>query len=88
MTKTIEVWERVIHPKGFSFPSEQEHKMGDIEIEVEITTFTDQAILVESLIGSDVWIPKSQISDYCGDDIDEAETIFIPQWLAVKSDLI
>ena len=62
--------------------------MSDIEIEVEITTFTQNAILVESLTGSDVWIPKSQISDYCGPDIDEAETIFIPQWLAEKKDLV
>ena len=63
----------------------------EAEIAVEITTFTENAILVENLSGEDVWVPKSQISDYsCDgcDNINEATSIFIPEWLAIDKDLI
>ena len=63
----------------------------EVEIAVEITAFTENAILIESLTGEDVWIPKSQITDYqCDncDNIDEATIIFIPEWLAIDNDLI
>ena len=63
----------------------------EVEIAVEITAFTDNAIMIESLTGEDVWIPKSQITDYSCDDcdsLDEATIIFIPEWLAIDKDLI
>lgn len=63
----------------------------EVEVSVEITTFTENAIRIENLTGEDVWVPKSQITDYsCDDcdDINEATLIFIPEWLAIDKDLI
>ena len=62
--------------------------MSDIEIAVEVEANTDKAIMVENLKGEKVWIPKSQISDYSGENLDEAESIFIREWLAGEKDLI
>lgn len=60
--------------------------MGDIEIAVEIRARTDKAFLVSDG-GNECWIPRSQISDYVGDE-DSPETIFIPEWLALDKGLI
>ncbi len=60
----------------------------EIELEVEILLFTDKAIMIENLKGKNIWISKSQITDFCGDSKDTAEIIFIPEWLATQLDLI
>lgn len=60
--------------------------MSDIEIEIEVTARADNALRVFN--GKvETWIPRSQISDYTG-DADSPETIFIPEWLAFKKELI
>lgn len=62
--------------------------MADIEIAVEIYARTDSALLVsDGVLEPPTWIPRSQISDYTGDE-DSPETIFIPEWLANKKGLI
>ena len=61
--------------------------MADIEIAVEVIARTKNALLVTSDGVSEDWIPRSQISDYVGDE-DSPETIFIPEWLAIKKDRI
>lgn len=60
--------------------------MTDIEIAVDVKARTDLALLVTD---GDVecWIPRSQISDYSGDE-DSPETIFISEWLAIEKGLI
>ena len=60
----------------------------DVEIQVATHRTTDAAILVEFGGEENVWIPKSQISDYTGDDIDHAESIFIPEWLATEKGMV
>lgn len=51
--------------------------MSDIEIDVEIKAKTSKALLVyDGKIHC--WIPRSQISDYTGEE-DSPESIFIPE---------
>jgi len=60
--------------------------VSDIEIAVEIRARTPKALLVTD--GSvERWIPRSQISDYVGDE-DSPESIFISEWLANEKGLI
>ena len=60
----------------------------DLEIEVEVKMKTAKALLV-NFGGKDLlWIAKSQISDYVGEDLDHAEVIFIPEWLAKEKGMI
>lgn len=61
--------------------------MADIEIAVEVRARTEKALLVTDGTCDPVWIPRSQISDYCGEE-DSPETIFIPEWLAEHKRLI
>lgn len=58
-----------------------------IEIDVETTAFTELAIQVLDLNDNPVWIPRSQIDDFTGEDNDP-ETIFITQWLAEEKGLV
>lgn len=58
----------------------------DIEVAIEVKARTDKALLVSDG-DNEVWIPRSQISDYSGDE-NSPETIFIPEWLANESGLI
>ena len=60
--------------------------MSDIELAIEVVARTDRALLVTDG-KEECWIPKSQISDYVGEE-DSPETIFIPEWLALKKGLI
>ena len=62
--------------------------MKTVELEVAVVGSTDAAIKVDYGGKFAVWIPKSQISDYCGDSLEEAESIFIPEWLALEKGLI
>lgn len=58
-----------------------------IEVDVEVTAFTELAIQVLDLHDNKVWIPRSQIDDYSGED-NNPETIFITQWLAEEKGLV
>ncbi len=58
----------------------------DIEIAVEVRAKTKSALLVFDG-KTECWIPRSQISDYCGEE-DSPETIFISEWLAGEKGLI
>lgn len=60
--------------------------MSDIEIEVEVTARTDKALQVFNG-KTTVWVPRSQISDYCG-ELDSPDSIFIPEWIAEEKGLI
>jgi len=60
--------------------------MPEIEIEVEVKARTDKALLVFDG-KTECWIPRSQISDYSGDE-DSPETILISEWLAGEKGLI
>ena len=60
--------------------------MSDIEIAVEVIGRTDKALRVYDG-KTKCWIPRSQISDYSGEE-DSPETIFIPEWLANEKGLI
>lgn len=61
--------------------------MEDIEIAVEVRARTPKALLVSDGTCEACWVPRSQISDYSGEE-DSPETIFIPEWLAQKKGLI
>ena len=58
----------------------------DIEIAVDIVARTEKAFKVFDG-KTECWIPRSQISDYSGEE-DSPETIFIPEWLAYVKGLI
>ena len=58
----------------------------DIEITIEVIARTPRALRVYDG-KTECWIPRSQISDYVGDE-NSPETIFIPKWLAYEKGLI
>ena len=60
--------------------------MSKIEIEVEVVARTKAALLVSDG-KTECWIPRSQISDYTGEE-DSPESIFISEWLAEKKGLV
>lgn len=60
--------------------------MADIEIDVEIHASTPKALLVYDG-HTECWIPRSQISDYSGEE-DNPTSIFVSEWLANKKGLI
>lgn len=60
--------------------------MAEVEIAVEIRHETDLAYLIFDG-QQEVWIPKSQVSDYC-EDKGKIISIFIPEWLAEDKGLI
>lgn len=59
----------------------------DIEIEVEVRGESQLALLVFDG-KEEVWVPKSQISDQSERADGSVESIFIPEWLALKNGLI
>ena len=64
----------------------------DVEIDVVVKHATDKAILVNHGAPESVWIPISQISDWC-DGPDHAPgtgttSIFIPEWLATEKGMV
>ena len=58
-----------------------------IEIEGEVVAFTDNAILFQS-DQDQSWVAKSQISDYSGDSIDTADSIFMNEWVATQKGFV
>ena len=61
--------------------------MADVEITVDLVSRTDGAFLIKNLKDGNSWVPRSQVSDYVGEE-DSPETIFIPEWLAEEKYLI
>jgi len=60
--------------------------MSEIEIPVEVRARTDKALLVyDGKI--EAWVPRSQITDYTGDE-ESPESIFISDWLAGEKGFI
>jgi hypothetical protein len=63
-----------------------------IEIAVVVKHTTAKAILVNFGVKEEVWIPKSQISDWCDGPDDEpgydTTSIFIPEWLAIEKGMV
>ena len=60
-----------------------------IEIECQVRAHTKSAILIFDG-KTECWIPKSQITDFCGDGDDPDLTttsIFISEWLATEKGL-
>lgn len=52
-----------------------------IDVEIDIKHETEKAILVTNLKDEDIWIPKSQVEIY-------DEGITLPEWLAIRKELI
>ena len=52
-----------------------------VEVDVEVTAFTELALQVLDLNDKPVWVPRSQIDDYSGEENDP-ETIFATQCMA------
>jgi len=64
----------------------------DVEIAVVVKGVTDRAIRVNHGAPEEVWIPISQISDWC-DGPDKSPgygttSIFIPEWLATDKGMV
>lgn len=57
-----------------------------IEIAVDVVAETQKAMLVNDG-KQDVWIPRSQIKDYC-EEKGKVTSIFITEWLATEKGLI
>jgi hypothetical protein len=53
---------------------------------------TEKAILINFGAPQEVWIPKSQIADWCEGPDDEpgygTTGIFIPEWLAIEKGIV
>lgn len=63
-----------------------------IEISVIVRAVTEKAIRVDHGGKEEVWLPKSQISDWC-DGPDDAPgwgttSVFIPEWLAEEKGIL
>lgn len=67
-------------------------KMEQAEINCAVVRMTDAAILIDHGGDSNVWVPKSQITDFTpgpeGEGLEHAESIFIPRWLAEEKGLV
>jgi hypothetical protein len=61
-------------------------KMPDVEIECVVKHETEMAYRIHDGV-REVWIPKSQVSDYL-EGPDGIESIFIPEWLATEKGLV
>jgi hypothetical protein len=62
---------------------------GRVWISVEVKTETEQALCVDHGLGSDTWVPKSQVMDYSDDyKIGDVIEIEIPEWLALKKGML
>jgi hypothetical protein len=63
-----------------------------IEIAVVVKRVTDRAVLVNFGVREEVWVPKSQITDWCDGPDEEpgygTTSIFIPEWLATEKGMI
>jgi hypothetical protein len=64
----------------------------DVEIAVVVKGVTDRAIRVNHGAPDEVWIPISQISDWC-DGPDKSPgygttSIFVPEWLAIDKGMV
>ena len=53
----------------------------------EILSETDSAILIQ-YEGQEVWIPKSQLIDYCGNVRDQDIEIEVTQWILEEKGLV
>jgi len=59
----------------------------EIEIPVDVCAETNQAMLVDNGHWQ-TWVPKSQVIDQRERDDGTIQTIFLPEWLALKKGLI
>jgi len=64
--------------------------MEQVEIKVSVKRETERALLVDFGGKEEVWIPKSQITDWGPSDKDlaQADCIFIPDWLATAKGMV
>lgn len=59
----------------------------EVEISCEIRRETEKAFLVYD--GKrEVWVPKSQITDYGETSPGVVYSIFLPEWLAIEKELV
>jgi hypothetical protein len=60
-----------------------------VELEVQVFAKTAQALRVATEKGQ-AWVPRSQITDWSPGqaDLEDATSIFIPQWLAEEKGLV
>lgn len=62
----------------------------DIEIAVRVLRTTEKAVQVDFGGKELVWVPRSQINDWGPGtgELEGAESIFIPEWLAMEKGMI
>lgn len=62
--------------------------MADVEIDVTVKARTEKALLVYDG-KTEVWIPRSMISDYSPDTCEDFEitSLFLPEWFATEKGL-
>lgn len=64
----------------------------EVEIACVVKRTTDKAILINHGVPEEVWVPKSQITDWTdGPDKEPGygtSSIFIPEWLAIEKGLV
>jgi hypothetical protein len=59
-----------------------------VEVDVSLKHQTTHAYLFDCGGKAPVWIPKSQVEDYCEDREGNMTSVFIPEWLANEKGLI
>jgi hypothetical protein len=66
--------------------------MSTVEITVIVKIATAKAVLVDHGGKEDVWVPISQITDWCEGPDDKpglgTTSIFIPEWLATEKGML
>ena len=77
---------------GYNFSQQYAKKNQEVEIDVVVKRTTEKAILVNFGVPEEIWLPKSQISDWCGGPDDEpglgTTSVFIPEWLAIEKGMV
>jgi hypothetical protein len=60
-----------------------------VELEVQVLVHTPMALRVATEKGQ-AWVPRSQVTDWSPGhaDMEDATSIFIPQWLAEEKGLV
>lgn len=59
-----------------------------VEIDCAVVRSTAAAVCIDVGGKDNIWVPKSIISDYTGESVDTADSIFIPEWIAIEKGLV
>ena len=69
---------------------EYSKRNSEVELEVTVKAVTDKALMVTVDGVTNVWLPKSQITDWSGSEwLDHnVKSVFLPEWLATEKGLV